>query len=171
MLKWGVCAVLKQRKICNVIFDLIFFFRFPFSFWYFFIFALARTKRVHCSSSHSEPNSCHCKGSNPCFALNPPTYPPVSVFYRAGGSSIIVCREIWPSQIGNCRQHCAAVLENALEKAVRGPSPASTSKFDFLYSTLSRRQTKEVTRVVGVCGIKNGIKKSEREREREWVYK
>lgn len=94
-----------------------------------------------------------------------PWLPPcVCVYYRAGGSSIIVCREIWPSQIGNCRQHCAAVLENALEKAVRGPPPASTSKFDFPYSTLSRRQTKEVTRVVGVWRINWGIK-NKRERK------
>lgn len=142
-------------------------FLFPFSVFIliiFFLYSLWHAQNVFIAlrpSSRAEPNSCHCKGSNPCVALTPPC---VCVYYRAGGSSIIVCREIWPSQIGNCRQHCTAVLENALEKAVRGPPPASTSKFDFPYSTLSRRQTKEVTRVVGVWRINRGIK-NKRERK------
>lgn len=140
----------------------IFFFRFRFRFGH-FIFALARTKRVRLATSLIPVR---VKGLSP-VTLHTHRKPIQTVSFRAVGSSIIVCREIWPNQIGNCRQHCEAVLENALEKAVRDPPPpASTSKFDFLYSTLSGRQTKEIAEE---CGRERKKKKENRKKEK--VYK
>lgn len=54
------------------------------------------------------------------------------------------------------------------KKAVRDPPPpASTSKFDFLYSTLSGRQTKEVARAKGGgCGRERNKRKKKIERKK-----
>lgn len=89
--------------------------------------------------------------------------------FRAVGSSIIVCREnLAETKLEIAGRHCAAVLENALEKAVRDPppAPASTSKFDFLYSTLSRRQTKAAASEAESVG---GKKKAKKSKERKGV--
>lgn len=128
---------------------------------------MARTKRVRLATSLIPVR---VKGLSP-VTLHTHRKPIQTVSFRAVGSSIIVCREIWPNQIANCRQHCEAVLENALEKAVRDPPPpASTSKFDFLYSTLSGRQTKEIARgKCGECGRERKKRKNKIERKKRCI--